>query len=55
VIKLGVRDMPGSGTPEQLLSAAGIDAEHIVQAVMSLLPRKGNAVVSKREETDSVP
>jgi transketolase len=37
VVKLGVRDMPGSGTPAELLSAAGIDAEHIVKAVKSLL------------------
>ena len=37
VIKLAVREMPGSGTPEELRAAAGIDAEHIVQAVKSLL------------------
>jgi transketolase len=37
VVKLAVRDMPGSGTPAQLLNAAGIDAEHIVKAVKSLL------------------
>jgi transketolase len=37
VVKLGVREMPGSGTPAQLLNAAGIDAEHIVKAVKSLL------------------
>jgi transketolase len=41
VIKLAVRDMPGSGTPEELRSAAGIDAAHIVQAVKSLLSRRG--------------
>jgi hypothetical protein len=29
--------MPGSGTPAELLNAAGIDAEHIVKAVRSLL------------------
>ncbi|MGO8745669.1 MAG: transketolase [Thermoguttaceae bacterium] len=33
VIKLAVRSMPTSGTPAELLSAAGIDAEHIAQAV----------------------
>jgi transketolase len=33
VIKLAVTKMPGSGTPAQLLDAAGIDAEHIVEAV----------------------
>ncbi len=37
VVKLGVRGMPGSGTPQQLLDAAGISAAHIVQAVKSLL------------------
>jgi transketolase len=33
VIKLGVADMPGSGTPEQLRAWAGIDADAIVRAV----------------------
>jgi transketolase len=37
VVKLAVRNMPGSATPAQLMNAAGIDAEHIVQAVKSLL------------------
>jgi transketolase len=37
VVKLAVTKMPGSGTPEQLLGAAGIDADHIVKAVRSLL------------------
>jgi transketolase len=37
VLKLGVGGMPGSGTPAQLLDAAGISAEHIVKAVKSLL------------------
>ena len=37
VIKLAVRDMPGSGTPAELMSAAGIDADHLVQAVKGLL------------------
>jgi len=37
VVKLGVREMPGSGTPAELLNAAGIDAAHIVKAVKSLL------------------
>ncbi len=37
VIKLAVRKMPGSGTPAQLLDAAGISARHIVEAVKSLL------------------
>jgi transketolase len=37
VVKLGVRKMPGSGTPAQLLDAAGISAGRIVAAVKSLL------------------
>jgi transketolase len=37
VVKLAVRKMPGSGSPEELRSTAGIDAEHIVSAVKSLL------------------
>jgi transketolase len=37
VVKLAVHKMPGSGTPAELLDAAGIDAAHIVAAVRSLL------------------
>jgi transketolase len=37
VVKLAVKDMPGSGTPAELLHAAGIDADAIVRAVKSLL------------------
>jgi transketolase len=37
VVKLAVKDMPGSGTPEELLHAAGIDADAIIEAVKSLL------------------
>ena len=33
VVKLAVHSMPTSGTPAELLGAAGIDAEHIAQAV----------------------
>ena len=33
VIKIAVRSMPGSGTPEELLDAAGISAKHIVDTV----------------------
>ncbi len=36
VVKLAVRAMPGSGTPAELLSAAGIDAAHIVAAAKAL-------------------
>jgi transketolase len=35
LIKLAVRDMPTSGTPEELLHAAKIDADAIVEAVKS--------------------
>lgn len=37
LIKLAVRDLPGSGTPEELLHVAKIDASSIVEAVRSLL------------------
>jgi transketolase len=37
VVKLAVREMPGSGTPAQMLSKAGIDAEHITRAVKELV------------------
>ena len=37
VVKLAVKDMPGSGTPAELMHAAGIDADAIIQAVKSLL------------------
>ncbi|MCX5768972.1 MAG: transketolase, partial [Candidatus Hydrogenedentes bacterium] len=37
VVKLAVRSMPTSGTPAQLLNAAGIDAGHIAQAVRECL------------------
>lgn len=36
VIKLAVTSMPGSGTPDELLDAAGISAKHIVETVKSL-------------------
>jgi transketolase len=36
VIKLAVKSMPGSGTPEELMNAAGISASHIVHAVKSI-------------------
>jgi len=37
VIKLAVSGMPGSGTPAELMHAAGIDADAILKAVKSLL------------------
>jgi transketolase len=36
VTKLAVRIMPGSGTPAELLAAAGIDADHIITAAREL-------------------
>jgi len=36
VVKLAVRDMPGSGTPAELLAAAGIDANAIVACAREL-------------------
>jgi transketolase len=39
VVKLGVREMPGSATPEQLRAWAGIDADAIVGAAHRALGR----------------
>jgi transketolase len=38
VTKLAVREMPGSGSPEELLHGAGIDAEAIAAAARALSP-----------------
>jgi transketolase len=43
VVKIAVRDMPGSGTPEELRAAAGIDAAHIVETVRPLVGRAAAA------------
>jgi transketolase len=43
VTKLAVRDMPHSGKPDQLLNAAGIDAEHIAEAARSLVRERATA------------
>ena len=37
VYQLGVREMPRSGKPEELMSACGIDHASIVKTVRSLL------------------
>jgi transketolase len=37
IVKLAVREMPGSGKPAELLAAAGIDAEHIATATQRLV------------------
>jgi transketolase len=39
VIKLAVRELPKSGKPEELLSRAGIDAEHIATAARQLVAK----------------
>ena len=41
VVKLAVRSMPGSGTPAELLAAAGIDAAHIADAARELAGQVG--------------
>jgi transketolase len=40
VTHLAVREMPGSGTGEELMAAAGIDAKHIEAAARNLLNAK---------------
>ena len=37
VVKLAVRELPRSGTPEECIAAAGIDAEHIAVAARRLV------------------
>ena len=37
VVTLAVRRMPGSGTPEEMVTAAGIDAAHIARAARNLV------------------
>jgi transketolase len=37
IVKLGVRGMPGSGKPAELLAAAGIDADRIAEAARELV------------------
>jgi transketolase len=41
VTVLAVRGMPGSGTPDELLAAAGIDAEHIAAAARLIVRTTG--------------
>jgi transketolase len=43
VVKLGVRDLPHSGKPAELLNAAGIDAEHIAEAARRLVRERATA------------
>jgi transketolase len=41
VVKLAVRKMPGSGKPAELMHAAGIDGDSIVQAVKQCCGKRG--------------
>jgi transketolase len=43
VIKLAVRDLPDSGTPEDLLAEAGIDADSIVEAARRVVAERAGA------------
>jgi transketolase len=45
VVKLAVREMPTSGTPEELIDAAGISAPHIVEAARRLVAGRIGAAV----------
>ena len=36
ITRIAVRDMPGSGKPEELIEAAGISAKHIVAAIQAV-------------------
>jgi transketolase len=40
IVHLSVGELPGSGTPRELLAAAGIDAERIEAAVTALLAER---------------
>ncbi len=43
VVKLAVKSMPGSGTPTEMLAAAGIDAYHIAEAARRVVAPRGRA------------
>jgi transketolase len=45
VTQLAVRDMPTSGTPAELLAAAGIDREHIAEAARALAGHRVTSAV----------
>jgi transketolase len=40
IAHLAVRELPGSGKPEELMNAAGISAKHVVAAAAKLLKAK---------------
>jgi transketolase len=46
VVSLAVRALPGSGTPAELLAAAGIDAAHIAEAARRLVATPDSVRVS---------
>ncbi|MDQ2894778.1 MAG: hypothetical protein M3Y09_03920 [Actinomycetota bacterium] len=43
IVTLAVREMPTSGTPEQLLEQAGVDGEHIARAARALIGARSTA------------
>jgi transketolase len=43
VLQLAVRDMPGSGKPAELLAEAGIDVDHIAEAVRQVVSATAGA------------
>jgi transketolase len=43
LVQLAIREMPGSGKPEELLAAAGIDADHIADAARRLVTQTVHA------------
>ena len=45
---LGVKELPGSGTPHELIEAAGISARHIANAVRAMIAERGPARVGGR-------
>jgi transketolase len=45
IVKLAVRDMPTSGTPQELLDAAGISAKHIADAARRLARSRAGSEV----------
>jgi len=49
LIKLAVRDMPSSGTPEELMHAAKIDTDAIVSAVRCLSPVAGSRLGERQK------
>ena len=44
IVTLAVREMPTSGTPDELLAQAGIDRAHIVDAVRALVGQRMTVV-----------